>query len=299
MRTGQAMSVRVAAVLLALLAALPAAAQDRPDHEPAGVLGDCDGRGWDDPAPPVHIFGNVYDVGTCGITALLIASPEGHVVIDAADAAGVPVIAANIAALGFALTDVKQILVSHEHFDHAGGLSALSQLTGAPVAALARAATVLESGQPDPDDPQAAELPAMAPVAVSRILSDRDVVEVGPIAITVHATPAHAPGSASYTWESCTNGICARIAYVDSLTTFGLGGYRFTDHPDRVADARAAFATVAALPCDIVMSPHPQATFMAERIRGDQPLVDASSCSAYAGRAGAGLDRLLAEEAAQ
>ncbi|GGD55196.1 subclass B3 metallo-beta-lactamase [Croceicoccus mobilis] len=294
------MFVKALALIAALAAATPAKAQDDVhEHAPTGVLGDCDGRGWDDPAPPVHVYANVYDIGTCGITALLIASPEGHVVIDAADTPGAQIIAGNIAALGFDPKDVKLLLLSHEHFDHSGGLAELAQITGAPVAALPHTAELLKSGKADPADPQASELRGMAPVAVTRIVHDGEVMQVGPIAVTIHATPAHAPGSASYTWESCASGTCQRMAYVDSLTTFGLGGYRFTDHPQVVAAARAAFAKVAALPCDIVMSPHPQATSMYQRIEGDKPLVDADGCKAYAQRAEAGLDRLLAKEASQ
>mgnify|MGYP003621498574 FL=1 len=126
----------------------------------AGVM-----DGWDDRAPPRRVFGNVYYVGTCGITALLVASPQGHVLLDGATAAAGPAIAANIQALGFRLADVKAILNSHEHSDHAGGLAHLQNATGAPVMALAPAVATLERGAGDRDDPQSGVLDRFPPVA--------------------------------------------------------------------------------------------------------------------------------------
>ncbi len=77
------------------------------------------------PAPPARLFGNTYYVGTCTISVLLITSPKGHVLVDAATDTAVPSILANIRALGFRSQDVRWIVTSHEHFDHVGGLAAL------------------------------------------------------------------------------------------------------------------------------------------------------------------------------
>src|SRR5690606_3326265 len=102
--------------------------------------------GWDDRAPPRRIFGNTYYVGSCGLASLLLASPEGHVLIDGASEAAAPHIVANIRALGFRPEDVKDILNSHEHADHAGGLASLQRDTGAPVHARVPAIATLERG---------------------------------------------------------------------------------------------------------------------------------------------------------
>src|SRR6266498_1242490 len=43
----------------------------------------CGGKnGWEDPAPPVHVHGDTYYVGSCGISSLHIVSPAGHILID-------------------------------------------------------------------------------------------------------------------------------------------------------------------------------------------------------------------------
>src|SRR5688572_1960496 len=153
----QAMSAR-AAVLAALLAGCaPAAAQDElPAGTPhAEFFRQCEDKaGWADPAPPIRVYANIYDVGTCGIVVLLLAGNEGHVLIDSGPAEAAPLVAANIRALGYALDEVAWIVTSHEHHDHIGGVAALQALTGAKLAASGAASRQLGSGTYDPSDPQ-------------------------------------------------------------------------------------------------------------------------------------------------
>lgn len=274
-----------------------------PSRPPAGVTTPtvpeaCAGRnGWSEPTVPQRIFGNVWYVGTCGITALLITSPQGHVVIDGGprDAGGL--VAASIVRAGFRLRDVRWILSSHEHHDHAGGIAELARLTGARVAATAANAAVLATGTPARDDPQAGELSGFTPVRSSRILGDGEVLRLGPIAITAHATPGHSPGSTSWTWRSCEGAVCRRLAYADSVSAVSAPGYRFTDHPAYVARFRQALATVAGLDCDLVITPHPAASGLFDRLAGKAPLAAARACQAYAAQGTAGLDARLAREA--
>src|SRR5581483_2759760 len=109
---------------------------------------------WNTPQQPFRIFGNTYWVGTHGLGSILIASDRGHILTDGALPESVPLIEANIRALGFRVEDVKLILNSHDHFDHAGGIAALQRASSADVAASASSARVLERGEPESDDPQ-------------------------------------------------------------------------------------------------------------------------------------------------
>ncbi len=258
----------------------------------------CAGKdGWSDPAPPVRIFGNVYDVGTCGIVVLLVAGPQGHVMIDAATAEAVPSIVANIRRLGLRPTDVRLLLSSHEHLDHVGGMKALQRATGATVVAMAAARTVLESGIPAKDDPQAKGIDGFAGVPVGRIVRDGEMVALGPLRLTAHATPGHSPGGTSWSWRSCAGAACQDIVYADSLSAVASDGYRFTDHPAYVARLRATIAKVARLRCDLVVTPHPAASDLYARMAGTMPLVDRRGCARYAAAADAKLDARLATEA--
>ncbi|MDG5747391.1 subclass B3 metallo-beta-lactamase [Qipengyuania sp. XHP0207] len=257
---------------------------------------------WDKPAPPFRILGNSWYVGTCGIASILIADPAGHVLIDSGTETGAEVILANLRTISVEPTDVRYILASHEHFDHVGGHAVLAEATGAEIVALAEAAPVLESGKVSPDDPQAAAgHPNMTPVAVARIVADGEVLTLGDISITAHATPGHSPGATSWTWTACTGPeeppVCRRLAYVDSLSPVSADSYRFGDHPDVVAAFRASLAKVAALPCDELLTPHPSASQLIEKLRSGSIAV-AGQCQAYARALGERLDKRLAEEAA-
>ena len=266
---------------------------------PAGWVAACAGRdGWNDAAPPARIFANVYAVGTCGITSILVVSRGGHILIDGGTAKGGEVVAANIAALGLRLGDVRWILNTHEHFDHAEGIAALQRASGAKLAVLAQAAPVFRSGTPDAADPQRGRLPAMPPARVDRILRDGEVVQVGLLRLTAHATYGHSPGSTTWTWRACEGAVCRDIVYADSTSSISSPGYRFTAHPEYVARFRASLARIAALPCDILLTPHPGASAMAERFGARQPLVDSTACPRYAAAARVRLDERLAREAA-
>lgn len=260
----------------------------------------CDGRdGWSDPAPPVRIYGNLYDVGSCGITVLLLAGPSGHVLIDGGPADIAPQVVANIERLGFAPIDVRWIVSSHEHFDHVAALAELQRVTGAKVAARAPAAKVFELGKADADDPQAGSLPDFAPIRVDRVIADGGLIAVGILRLTAHATPGHSPGSTSWTFDACEGRVCRKVAYADSTSSISADGYRFTDHPGYVATFRNSLDRIATLPCDILITPHPSASALFERLAGQKPLVDPLACELYAKAAATRLDQRLATEAAR
>lgn len=297
-RTGRTATIGGLAILLASqspLTAQPAASPITPAA--LDLLTECKGReGWSDPAPPARIFGNSWYVGTCGVGAVLVTSDKGHILIDGGPATAAPLIAENIQKLGFNLSDVRWIVSSHEHHDHVGGLAELKRLTGAKVAALNAAAQVLTTGKPSREDPQFGQVDVFTPFGVDRILRDGDNVEVGPLRLTVHATPAHTPGSASWTWTSCDGANCHTIAYADSATLISDESYQFSAHPDRIKQARKGLGGMAALPCDIIVTPHPGASNLFARLAGQAPLVDPEACKRHAKRGEQQFDERLARE---
>jgi len=297
------------ALLLLLSACAPeappagAAAPDAPSPTPPVAAAACrDDSGWDDPATPLRLHGETWYVGTCGISALLVTSPGGHVLIDGATPKAGAQVVDNIRALGFEPTDVKAIVLSHEHFDHAGGLAELQRATGAPVLAREPAVDTLRRGASDRSDPQFLVLESFPPVTDVRAIADDEVVRVGTIALQAIPTPGHTAGGTSWTWRSCEEGDCRQIVYADSLTAISDDEYRYSDdaHPGVVARFRDTLARVAALDCDILVTPHPSASGLWARIgpAASAPLVDAGACHAYARKARERLDKRLADEAA-
>ncbi|MEQ1537500.1 MAG: subclass B3 metallo-beta-lactamase [Sphingorhabdus sp.] len=254
--------------------------------------------GWSDPAPPAHVFGNTYMVGTCGITALLITTPEGHFLIDGATNEAAEGIAENIRKLGFKPEDVKLLLITHEHLDHAGGISQLKQITQSKFAARQPALAAMASGLPDPSDPQHGLHPAFPGVQADFLIGDGDTLRSGNQVVTVIATPGHSPGGTSYIWKSCEKTECRTIVYADSLNAVSADAYRFSDHPDYVATLRRSMARIEAIKdCDIMISPHPFQSDFFERLAGEMPLIDQSRCKQYVTAAKLRLDTRLAKEA--
>jgi metallo-beta-lactamase class B len=251
---------------------------------------------WDKPAPPVRIYGNTYLVGTCGISAILITGSEGHILIDSGTEAGGDVVADNIRRLGFQLHDVKILLHSHEHFDHVGGIARLQQLTGAQLFASPEAAPVFRTGRDSAADPQAGMHKPFAPARVDRIVRDGDTVRLGDLGLVALATPGHTPGALSWHWGSCEGGTCRRIVYADSLSPVSSDSYRFSDHPAYVQAYRAGLARLAALECDILLTPHPTASDMVSRL-GRATMENVSACADFAANVGKRLDNRLAKEA--
>ena len=257
---------------------------------------------WDKAAPPFRILGDSWYVGTCGIAAILVASPQGHVLIDSGTEAGGELILANLRRIGVDPEDVRYILASHEHFDHVGGHAILAKATGAQIIASPLAAPVLESGMVSDEDPQAdADHPAMTPVKVARMIQDGETLTLGDIAITAHATPGHTPGAMSYTWTACASDdeppACRRIAYVDSLSPVSADSYRFSDHPQTIAAFRTSISKVSQLPCDELLTPHPSASSLIEKLR-DGTLGSPGQCQRYAAALTSALDKRLSKERA-
>ena len=259
----------------------------------------CEGsEDWDKPAPPVGVYGNTYYVGTCGISAILITSPQGHILIDSGTEAGAELVAENIRALGFRLTDVKFLLHSHEHHDHVGGMARLQQLTGAQIVASPAAAAVLKTGAAGQGDPQAGTLKAFPAANVGRIIRDGEIVRLGDNVMTAVATPGHTPGALSWRWGSCKRGVCRQVVYADSLSPVSSETYRFSDRPAYVQSYRASIEKVRRLACDILLTPHPSASKMPERFALRAPIENPEACRDYAASLTARLDERLAKEAA-
>jgi metallo-beta-lactamase class B len=245
---------------------------------------------WTAPQEPVRVHGNTYWVGTRGLGAVLITSDAGHVLIDGAVPEAVPIIAANIRAAGFKVEDIRLILNSHVHFDHAGGIGALAKMSGAMVAASASSAKVLESGRSGPDDPQFGVAPPIATARGVRVVKDGEVLRVGTLALTAHATPGHTPGGTSWSWQSCEQGPgpnqhCLELVYADSLTPVAADGFRYTaseDYPQALADFERSYKTLSSLTCDILITPHPGASDFWTRVTGRtaaaNPLVNRNAC---------------------
>jgi metallo-beta-lactamase class B len=248
---------------------------------------------WNAPGEPHRVYANTYYVGTEGLGSILITSDQGHILIDGALPESAPLIAANVRKLGFRIEDVKLILNSHAHFDHAGGISELQRLSGAKVAASPWSAQVLEAGTSPRGDPQFGTLPTMPKISRVQKFRDGETLRVGPLALTAHFTLGHTRGGTSWTWTSCENQRCKNLVYADSLSPVSAEGFRFTDSPDypkAIEDFERSYVALRSFSCGILLTPHPEFS---------RAYSGTGACSDYANAMHERLQKRIAEEKAK
>lgn len=252
---------------------------------------------WRQPVAPFQIATHTWYIGTEGLTALLVKTPAGAVLIDGGMPQAADMLLRNMADLGVAPDDLKLILHSHAHGDHAGPLAAIRRATGALLVSNAESAALLARG--GSNDIHYGDDILFPPAPADRLLQDGESIELGGIEFTVLFTPAHTPGSMSWSWADTgrENGEPLRIAYVDSLSA---PGYQLLDNPrfPRIVEAyRDGFAAVRAMPCDLLIAPHPGGVGW-DPAATDAPLVQPMSCREYADNAERAFDRQLVEQKA-
>lgn len=249
---------------------------------------------WLAPWSPEKIFGTSYLVGFGGLSVALIDTGEGLVLVDGALPQAAPAILANVRKLGFDPKDIKFILSTEPHFDHAGGLAALARDTGATVVASARGAEGLRSGKHAKDDPQLAYGGSWPAVTRLRVIGDGEVLRLGKTAIAALATPGHTMGSMSWRWQACEGKVCKTIVFASSLNPVSADGYRYTAPTSApiVAAFETSYRKMDATACDILISAHPD-NAGAGRFN-DNP----GACRAYVDRSRKLLAKRLADEKA-
>jgi metallo-beta-lactamase class B len=211
---------------------------------------------WNKPTEPFHVIDNIYFVGTEGLGAYLFTGEQGHVLLDGATPEGAAVIKANIAKLGFKLSDVKILLNSHAHFDHSGGLADLKAATGATLQAMEGDVSALEGGfYLGSEDLKTMGAP---PVKVDRVLKDGDKVVLPGIELVAHATPGHSRGCTSWGTTASAGGENYEVLVFCSAT---VAANRITpplQYEGIVEDYRATFAKAKGMRVDIPLAPHPE-----------------------------------------
>lgn len=247
---------------------------------------------WRQPVTPFKVADRTWYVGTVGLSALLVVGDKGAALIDGGMPQAADLLLRNLRTAGLAEGALKWIVHSHAHADHSGPLAAVQRATGARVATNAESAVLLARGGSDDlhfgDDIQ------FPPVKADRFLLDGEAIDLGNMRLTAHFTPGHTPGSLSWTWTDTHDGKPVRIAYVDSLSAPGYDLIGHARYPRIVEDYRATYAKVRMLPCDLLLTPHGDASGWAPGTA--TPHAQPMTCRAYADNAERKLDAQLAEQ---
>ncbi|MDG2529639.1 CAU/MBL1b family subclass B3 metallo-beta-lactamase [Caulobacter endophyticus] len=231
-----------------------------------------DNANWTRPIKPYRVVGNIYYVGSEGLSAWLITTSEGHVLLDGGPSAqGGKLIERSIQALGFKPTDVKVLINTHAHYDHAGGLAQLKADTDAKVWASRGDKPALEKGQHFGDN--ANGLTPFPAVKVDKAFGDETKLKMGGTTLVAHLTPGHTIGCTTWTTQVVEKGRPLNVTFPCSLSVAGNVLVGNKTHKSIVADYRAAFAAMRAIPTDVMLPSHEeQGGLLAKRqqqLRGD------------------------------
>lgn len=231
-----------------------------------------DNANWVRPIKPYRVVGNIYYVGSEGLSAWLVTTSEGHVLLDGGPSAeGGKLIERNIQSLGFKLSDVKVLINTHAHYDHAGGLAQLKADTGAKLWASRGDKPALEKGQHFGDN--ANGLTPFPAVKVDKTFGDENKLKMGGSTLVAHLTPGHTIGCTSWTTQVVERGRALNVTFPCSLSVAGNVLVGNKTHKSIVADYRASFAALRAIPTDVMLPSHEeQGDLLAKRqkqLRGD------------------------------
>jgi metallo-beta-lactamase class B len=216
------------------------------------------------PVEPFCIIGNIYYVGAQEISAHIIITKAGLILLDTGTLQMLTGLRASIEKLGHKLSDVKIILSSHAHWDHVEGHSAMQDLTGARVMAVGEDAAAIASGL----DNSALGSSGWKPVKVDRILKDGDTVELGGVTMTAHLTPGHTKGCTTWTTTVEEDGKPYSVVFIGGISiNEGVNLIGNKRHPTIAEDYARTFRTLKALEADVFLAQHPSIYGMAEKMQ--------------------------------
>jgi metallo-beta-lactamase class B len=257
-------------------------------------------RSWNEPVEPFRIVGNVYYVGAREVSSFLITSAQGHILLDGGFVESAAIIRDNIRKLGFKPEDVKYLVGSHAHFDHAGGLAQLKQWTGARFAASREdGALMVRGGRGDFAFGDKLTFPAVVP---DKILVDGDGISVGDARMIAHLTPGHTKGCTTWTTEAEENRRSYHVVFLCSTSVPGYTLVHNPAYPNIADDYRSTFAFLKSLPCDVFLAPHGSMFRLSEKLVarkndvGRNSFIDVDEFQAFVDRSKREFERELKKQ---
>jgi metallo-beta-lactamase class B len=252
------------------------------------------------PVKPYRVIGNIYYVGASDVSSFLITTPNGHILLDSGFIETVPQIKQNVAQLGFRLEDIKILLNSHAHYDHAGGFAELKRLIGATLITSEADVPLLAAG--GKGDPNFGDRFLFEPVKPDRTLSDGDKVELGGVTMVARMTPGHTKGCTSWTMKVKDGGKDYDVVFVGSTSAPGYKLVNNPGYPDIVADYEKTFRLLKSLPCDVFLAAHGQfydmlgKSKLLEQGQKSNPFIDPAGYRRYLDQSEKSFRKLLASQ---
>jgi metallo-beta-lactamase class B len=210
----------------------------------------------DQPYAPFKIGEGLYYVGASDYASYLIVTKAGLIVIDGGNAPVGRQVVGNIRSLGFDAGQVKVLLNTHQHYDHAGGLAELKKVSGAKLyASAADGAVIAAGGRGDPF--LKGERFYYEPVKPDVTLNDGQKVSLGGWTLTAHVTGGHTKGCTTWTFPVTVAGrVRQALVHCSSSVLPGYKLGKVETYPGQTADYEKSFATWKSLPCEVFLGSH-------------------------------------------
>ena len=210
---------------------------------------------WTAPFEPFKVIDNLYYVGSEGLSSWLIKTSQGDILLDVGVPGNAKMVEDHIKKLGFKLSDIKIILISHAHFDHAGGVEKLKQDTGASLIASEGERYALENGvYPGSEANTGLNFPK---TRIDLVLGDPGLIRLGDTVIRSMATPGHTKGCTSYLMDVKDEQGRPHTAFFFCSAT--IAANRLVPNPQYpgiIDDYHQTFAKVKTVKADIYLAPH-------------------------------------------
>lgn len=231
---------------------------------------------------PFKAFDDAWFVGTCWVSAWLLPTPQGHFLIDTLHEPHAADLLDNIRKAGFDPQDVRYVLITHGHFDHAGGAARLKR-------ELPNARFVMtEAGWSEAiasASASARTAPGWEMIARDIVARDGDAWTLGGHTVTLLETPGHTLGTASYVYDVHDGPRAFRAVTVGGLGLNAIQGAHQVELYIASVERLDRMVSTSVRPIEVHLTTHPFATGLMEeraafaaRTPGDpNPLVDAGA----------------------
>lgn len=262
------------------------------------------------PIGPFQIADNLFYVGTTNVTSFLLTGPEGHVLIDGAYPETAPMIIESISKLGYSISDVKILLNSHAHADHAGGLAELKKASGGMLWISEGDADLIEAG--GRGDASFGPLQMLRfvglgvfpAVEVDRRFADGDTIRLGPIELTANVTAGHTRGCTSWSFPVQDGDRTLLALNICSLTLSPfISLVEPETYPGIRDDFELSFRKLRSIPVDIFLASHTNWFKMQQKLQARtdsvNPFIDHEGYLNFIDRAENQFREVLAEQQIQ
>ncbi|WP_113625664.1 CAR family subclass B3 metallo-beta-lactamase [Pectobacterium peruviense] len=254
---------------------------------------------------PYQAFDNVYYVGICWVSAWLIKTSEGPVLIDTLYGEFTDQLIDNIKKIGVEPADIKMVLLTHGHFDHVGGVSKLKSFTNAR---FVMSEEGWKEAQADANKtqgkPNAWTMPD--PATTDILVKNGSALSVGDTTFYAYITPGHTWGTTSYVFDIKEGNNTYRAMTIGGLGLNAIDGPQQVEAYIRSIDRIKAMVEDDKHPITVHLTAHPfsngqieiQNQLKVRQPNQPHPMVDAEGLLKQLAtlRAGA-VERLAVEQA--